>query len=404
MKTIYEKVKIPSLPTAVSLIKTKYSPVWYVTVFMVIDKKKKVFKKSTRTEQKSTAIKFAREYYEEIILKKNDRTLIITNPFSKFCDDLLKENKRDVLDNKTSEDDYKITKNRIENYLLEFFGDKDVSTIDYSMLSEYVDVLRKRKLSDNTIKKYLITIRKVLKQALRQKVISQLPVFPNERIKIKDNPKSWIRPDELKKLYSYTNNLRKDLSIQSKKTKTEMIQEEMYDFIVFMIHSFLRPSEVKLLQHRHIEVRKYNNVEQLNLSLEKSKTNRRITSTTTDVACEIYKKRLLKNDSKKDDYVFINWLSNRDYAIDEINRVFKDCCKESNCETDIFGTLHTTYSLRHTSLCNHIIQNEGSNLYTLSLNSRTSVQMLERFYLSHLQSNMKEFAVQLQSRQIKEII
>ena len=42
--------------------------------------------------------------------------------------------------------------------------------------------------------------------------------------------------------------------------------------MVFLVHTFLRPSEFKLLQNKHIEVRKYSNVDQLVISVPNAKT------------------------------------------------------------------------------------------------------------------------------------
>ena len=64
--------------------------------------------------------------------------------------------------------------------------------------------------------------------------------------------------------------------------------------MVFLVHTFLRPSEFKLLQNKHIEVRKYSDVDQLVISVPNAKTKVKRDSVSTDVACEVYKDRIKK--------------------------------------------------------------------------------------------------------------
>ena len=70
---------------------------------------------------------------------------------------------------------------------------------------------------------------------------------------------------------------------------------------------------------------------------------------------------------------------------------------------DKYGQKHSLYSFRHTALCNQIVMNNGTNLYTLGLNARTSIEMLEKHYLSHLRPQMDSFAKELQTFQVKSI-
>jgi hypothetical protein len=69
-------------------------------------------------------------------------------------------------------------------------------------------------------------------------------------------------------------------------------------------------------------------------------------------------------------------------------------------ESDIYGQRHTTYSLRHSSLCFQILKTGGTDLFGLAKNARTSVLMLEKFYLTHLSPQMPEFTMQLRTRRV----
>ena len=88
----------------------------------------------------------------------------------------------------------------------------------------------------------------------------------------------------------------------------------MYDFIVFMVHTFLRPSEWKMLTHKHIRtVTDEEGVRQLIISVPNSKTRKsrgNIDSSSTDVGAEVYHNRIKARHSGKDDFLFFNYIIN----------------------------------------------------------------------------------------------
>ena len=178
----------------------------------------------------------------------------------------------------------------------------------------------------------------------------------------------------------------------------------MYDFIVFMIHSFLRPSEWKFLQNKHIRIIREDGVEQLVISVPNPKTKKSsgaIDSTTTEVAADIYRKRILKRHDGPNAYLFFDNFENRERtAPDTISRRFRFLCEHAKLESDMYGQRHTTYSLRHSALCFQILKSGGTDLFGHAKNARTSILMLEKFYLTHLSPQMPEFTRQLRTRRV----
>jgi len=77
-------------------------------------------------------------------------------------------------------------------------------------------------------------------------------------------------------------------------------------------------------------------------------------------------------------------------------------CDRADLDTDAYGQRHTTYSLRHRALCFQILKTGGSDLLSLAKNARTSVDMLEKFYLSHLTPRMPEFSKSLLTSRVLE--
>ena len=85
-----------------------------------------------------------------------------------------------------------------------------------------------------------------------------------------------------------------------------------------------------------------------------------------------------------DDYVFMPQHPNRDYALKELTRQFDIVMREAGLKTDVNGKKRTLYSLRHTAIVAAI--HSGISEQTLAMNARTSVDMIDRFYGSHIKS------------------
>jgi len=146
-------------------------------------------------------------------------------------------------------------------------------------------------------------------------------------------------------------------------------------------------------------------IEQLVISVPNSKTKNAkgsIDSTTTEIAADLYRKNILTRHDGKNDYLFFNEIRDRTYAGDRVSKMFKSLVKRAGLETDAYGQAHTTYSLRHSSLCFQILKTGGNDLFGLAKNARTSVLMLEKFYLTHLSPQMPEFTRQLRTKRVLE--
>ena len=75
-----------------------------------------------------------------------------------------------------------------------------------------------------------------------------------------------------------------------------------------------------------------------------------IDSTTTEVAADLYRKKILIRYDGKNDYLFFNDIQDRAYVGDKVSKMFKHLVKTAGLETDAYGQSHTTYSLRHSFL------------------------------------------------------
>lgn len=176
--------------------------------------------------------------------------------------------------------------------------------------------------------------------------------------------------------------------------RTECDFGELDDFIVFMVQSFLSPSDWELLQNKHIRVFSDDDIDQLVISVPNSKTKNAkgsIDSTTTEVAVDLYLRKILPRHDGKHDYLFFNDIQDSTYAGDRVSKMSKYFVSAPRLETDTYGQAHTTYSLRYLSLCFQILKTDRNDIFRLAKNARTSVLMLEKFHPIHVSPKMPDF-------------
>ena len=165
------------------------------------------------------------------------------------------------------------------------------------------------------------------------------------------------------------------------------LTEEIYFFIVFMTHTFLRPvsSEIFAIKYRDVEV--IEDPKHLRIRLKKGKTGFRYVSS-LQVAVDIFKKLFEFNTpfTKDDDYIFQPTYRNRTSAMRNMQRQFNYILEKCDLKNTYDGQVRTPYSLRHYALQTRLLKSKGKvNIFTLAKNAGTSVNQLERFYLKNLE-------------------
>ena len=73
---------------------------------------------------------------------------------------------------------------------------------------------------------------------------------------------------------------------------------------------------------------------------------------------------------------------------------------ELNLKFDRDGHIRTCYSLRHTYICLRLL--EGADIYQVAKNCRTSVEMIEKYYASHLKNTLDAAAINVMRKKAKK--
>ena len=70
--------------------------------------------------------------------------------------------------------------------------------------------------------------------------------------------------------------------------------------------------------------------------------------------------------------------------------------EEQQLKFDREGQRRTAYSLRHTYISLRLL--EGANIYQIAKNCRTSVEMIEKYYASHIATSISAAAVNVRRK------
>lgn len=331
--------------------------------------------------------------------------------FDALALDLIERERMRVQQGELSAGSLGILRNRLDAHVLPFFRSVSPAQVNARMLEDFVARLRRAGFSSTTVSQYLVVVRKLLKLAIRHEVLLQMPEWPS--VRIVSRPRAMLSLAEYAKVVRTAQRLVRD-SAQAPALKSGAGQREKFwvlprhlrlapDMawaIRFMVNGFLRPGDLRQLQHRHVQVCRQGQALYLRLTLPETKRHDGAV-VTLRAAVGVYESlrahALAQGSAEPGDYVFLPREKDRNYALAVLGFWFKWVLREAGVATeDTWGRPRTLYCLRHTAIMFRLLYGQGIDMLTLARNARTSVQMIERFYASALDGEMN--VAMLQSR------
>lgn len=419
--------QVPGYPRKLTIYKLEASSYWWVRYYI----EGKIVRRSTKTEDKNKAFTFAKNFFTELELRRAQGLAVRSKTSFDGCAlSMLTAMEAQVARKEITQTTYDVNKYRLNGTILPFFKRKDVADINYEMLEKFLHSLSKtddedddegkEALSASTIGGYMKLVKKVLNYAFKHRYIQAVPTFPT--VASKDNPRGYFTTKEYRLLWSRARklngarfDLRKRTNKDGKELKAEyvlstkkaagrlirrvQITRDLYELVVFMSNSFLRPTDIKNLQHKHVEIVRGEHT-YLRLNPPTSKKHDK-PIVTLRMAVEVYERLKAWHKSQKhgvsgEDYVFLPQYKKRDYAMKELQRQFDVLLWSTKLGKGPKGEDRTMYSLRHTCIMFRLMYGEGMDIVTLARNARTSAEMIDRFYASRLKG--EDNIAMLQSR------
>ena len=381
--------------------------------------------KQRRTSTKQESLDQARHVAEDwfLTLQGKDRAGVLDAgvSFKKAADQFLKEYGV-ITEGERSEKWTESHGIRLRVHLLPFFGPLPINKVTPGKVQEYRvhrmttykepnpeskrKGLPKKPPSRSTLHDEIVTLRMVLKTAIRHDWLEHLPdLSPPYKTQGKVVHRPWFSPEEYKDLYEAARAYAKEPFHEHYKWNAEQV----YDFVLFMANTGLRPDEAFNLQFRDVTVVKDDATGEEILEIEVRGKRGVGHCKSMPRAAEVYKRLLkrakpLEGETRREgqrrrkegreappppqkefpkptDLIFPgNHL-----------KLFNNLLKRTKLKLDRDGKPRTAYSLRHTYICMRLM--EGADIYQIAKNCRTSVEMIEKHYAIHLKNTLDTSAI-----------
>lgn len=359
------------------------SSVWQCAAYL----EGKEWRVSSKSDSLATAKEFAEDWYLALRGKKAAGLLKKEKTFR----DAAKLFEREYLINTSGERNPVYVRghfDRLRMYLLPFFGNKPVSEVTSGLVQEYrtmraSPVEGKKRPSRSTLHHETVTLRQVMKVALRHGWIDHLPDFSMPyRASGKITHRGWFSPEEYKILYTAT----RERVRKAQGRSWQWAAEQLHDYVLFMVNTGLRPDEANRLQYRDVDFEEDEETGERILVIEvRGKRGFGYCKSMTG-AVYPFERLVARNKPQPSDLVFPA----------DHKKQFQSILVETGLKTDRQENRRTSYSLRHTYICLRLL--EGADIYQVAKNCRTSVEMIEKHYAVHLKNTLDARAINVRRR------
>jgi len=267
---------------------------------------------------------------------------------------------------------------RIDQRLIPYFGKMKLSAIHAGTLQEYrihrvTDEKNTKKPSRSTLHHETVTLRQVLKTAIRHGWLQHLPDLSQPyQANAKVTHRGWFSKEDYKRLYEATR-------ANAKKTEGKLYEHtaaQLHDKILFMANTGLRPDEANNLEYRDVSIVEDKASGQTILEIEVRGKRGVGFCKSTQGAVFPFKRLLERNKPESTDKVFPQ----------DHKKLFNRILADLGLKFDRHGNRRTMYSLRHSYISFRLL--EG-----IAKNCRTSVEMIEKHYAVHLKNLIEVEAI-----------
>jgi integrase len=373
-----ETAKHTILGGKVHVYKRNGSPKWQCAAFV----QGKNHRTSTKAESLAVAKDFAEDWY--LTLRgKQARGELITEKTFKHAAELFAREYEVITEGQRSPKWVDGHKARVRLHLMPFFGRLGLSQITAGKVQEYrVDRLKNpqngKPPSFSTLHDEIVTLRLILKAAIRHEWLFNLPDFSAPyRASSKIAHRAWFSPEEYRQLYTST----RENARKAQGTRHAFAAEQLHDKVLFLANTGIRPDEAKHLQYRDVEVVTDEATGERILEIQvRGKRGVGYCKSMTG-AVRPFDRMRERSGARPTDYIF---------PVDH-KRQFNRILDELGLKFDREGNRRTLYSLRHSYISFRLL--EGADIYQIAKNCRTSVEMIEKYYAVHLKNALDTAAI-----------
>ena len=392
--------------------KRKNSPYWQCETFLAGENRRI----SSREDSLALAKDFAEDWYLGLRGKLKNGELKKEKTFRHAADQF--EREFPIITQGQRSPKYIARKSElIRLHLNPFLGNLGLSEVTAGKIQEY----RVHRVSSSktgkpparsTIHHEIVTLRQILMTAKRHGWLAILPDLSEPyRTAGKIAHRAWFSPDEYKKLYEATRKRTQELE---KKSRYGWEREQLHDYVLFMVNTGLRPDEAARLEFRDVEIVDDEATGETILVISvRGKRGVGYCKSTTGAVHPFERLRdrlrpvLIEPDprAKPARGKAIEPKKQKPQPTDRLfplthRGLLNKILDEEKLKFDREGNRHTAYSLRHTYICLRLM--EGADIYAIAKNCRTSVEMIEKYYATHIKTTLDAAAINVRRSKPKK--
>ena len=394
--------RVPGYPDKLCVYKMEASKFWQVRCWIA----GRTYRRSTKTQSLRQAQSFARTVYEAWLAENYQSTpdaagatpakapkavhpgKVVT--FGALATQMFANEEARVGGGEWTVGSLQVLRNRLDSFILPRWASAAPSEVTYQSLLDFINFMSDQH-STITISQYLVAVRKVLRHAVASGQLEALPDFP--KVKVITKSRGAFTPTEYRRIIRQARSLRgvrhpesgAEIRIKYKvRLKEQIMPPDLGWAIGFMVHGFIRPSDLKTLKHKHVEVVRGDNT-YLRLTLPETKSHGKPIVTLYS-AVRIYE-QIVKNNvrrglAKPDDYLFMPQLRDRHYMLAVLSFHLNWVLGVTELKAGAHGQPRSMYSFRHSAITFRLLYGQGIDLLTLARNARTSVDVINTYYAS----------------------
>jgi len=350
---------------SLSLYKIARSKNWYYRYW---DPGRKGYNKvSTGTDDYNEALHVAKVAWKQSAIPLAE-SISAELRFSYWADSFLKEQEIAVKRGELSPVVQKMDISRLR-FVSQYFDKEPIKDISPARIVDLKNNLfdSKTKIAATTVRHYIVSTKKVLNHAFLKGAIQSIPMTPKTRVTGLESPRCRFSSGEYKKLLA---------GIKKYESK-DASYGELYDCVIFLTNTLLRPSEFKSLKFADCTKRTIGDDEILWITPTSLKVKSRRYETPSMEGASKSFDRMKARAKSNESYLFLDRIKNRTMAIQKLGDMFRKVVKELGLYQTANGK-RTLYALRHSGITWRIEQ--GNSVFDIARWARTSVSMIESNY------------------------
>lgn len=341
---------------------------------------------SCKTPNLGNAVKYAEDTYDNLRFKKLNNLPLKTKTFRQIFNDWFAR-----ADKSEYRKDFYISRAKL--YLFPYFGNYNIDEITETIIDDYW-LWRKNYYKDNpeklkgnaadipsaqSLKMEKTAIKEVMEYAHRRGYIRAVP-----QINFKPRAKTQNRDTFSKDEYDYLCEGAFLWSTQKAKASDVYQRKMLYNLIIFLANTGIRPNEYYKIKWKDIFIHEQNGVKILYIYIsDNTKTGHRIVVSLPQAYTSYNNIKSFSKYKGQNDFFFSNydgtWMKN-------CSKTYITLLKTLNLYISSDGKTRPVYSLRHYYATQRLL--DGVQVYDLAQNMGTSVKQIENHY-GHILSVQK---------------